>query len=134
MEAKPVPVSGKFNLAPWLDYRFGQATARQRLNTLRSLVAGRSNLPRHCPSPWMLQVEVTNRCNLKCTFCSRYSTAMKLGDMAPDLMEAVVELSAGVQEVALFGYGEPLLSKAFYSLLPRARSAGGIFHQRDAIG
>ena len=100
-------MAGSFKLAQWLDYHFGEATMRQRQNTFRSLLSGKFNLRRHCPSPWMLQVEVTNRCNLNCTFCSRYSAPMKLGDMAPDVMDAVVDLSAQVQEVALFGYGEP---------------------------
>ena len=39
-------------------------------------------------------------------------------------MDQVVEISASAQETALFGYGEPLISKAFYQLLPRLRSAG----------
>lgn len=116
-------MAGSSKQAQWLDYHFGEATMRQRQNTFRSLLSGKFNLRWPSPSPWMLQVEVTNRCNLNCTFCSRYSVPMKLGDMAPGVMNAVVDLSAQVQEVALFGYGEPLISKAFYQLLPRLRSA-----------
>jgi len=71
----------------------------------------------------MIQVEVTNRCNLSCTFCSRAVTDMSLGDLDEELIKKVVELSATAQETALFGYGEPLISKAFYRLLPLLRSA-----------
>nr|WP_272881472.1 radical SAM protein [Fundidesulfovibrio soli] len=68
-----------------------------------------------------MQVEVTNRCNINCTFCSRHSTELKLGDMDPALCDKVVELSGTVQEIALFGYGEPIMSRAFHDMLPRLR-------------
>jgi len=71
----------------------------------------------------MLQVEVTNRCNLNCRICSRYSQPLDLGEMSPELRDRVAELSASVQEVFLFGYGEPLVSRAFFDLLPRLRSS-----------
>jgi len=110
-------------VAERLVHLFGDATLQQRSNTLLSLVAGKFTLSTSCPAPWMVQLEVTNRCNLKCRFCSRYFGQMKLGDMSPALLNAAAELSAKAQEVALFGYGEPLISRAFYQLLPRLRSA-----------
>jgi MoaA/NifB/PqqE/SkfB family radical SAM enzyme len=106
-----------------LVHLFDDATLQQRANTLLNLMAGKFNLSTICPKPWMIQLEVTNRCNLKCRFCSRYFGQMKYGDMSPALLNSAVELSAKAQEVALFGYGEPLISKAFYQLLPRLRSA-----------
>lgn len=93
-----------------------------RINTARSILAARRGSP--CPvQPWLLQVEVTNRCNLNCVFCSRHENELQLGDLSPDLYDNVVALSAKAQEVALFGYGEPLMSRAFFDLLPRLQSS-----------
>lgn len=101
----------------------GRGNAGQRLTRLKSIVSARQGLTTNCPPPWWLQVEVTNRCNINCVFCSRAVSEMDLGDLSPTLADQVVALSAGAQETALFGYGEPLISKAFYQLLPRLRSA-----------
>ncbi len=73
-------------------------------------------------SPFLVQVEVTNRCNLNCVFCSRHSHPLQLGDLTPDLFPEIVGLSRKSRELILFGYGEPLISEAFYSLLRSAQS------------
>ena len=73
--------------------------------------------------PRILQVEVTNRCNLNCRFCSRYYNSLKLGDLPEALLPAVEEASARVLETILFGYGEPLMAPVFYTLLRRVRSS-----------
>lgn len=106
-----------------LDAFFGQASLPCRLNTAGCILASRFNLARGCPTPWMLQLEVTNRCNLDCVFCSRHVAELQLGDMSAELQGKVVALSRKVQETALFGYGEPLMSRAFYDLLPRLQSS-----------
>jgi Predicted Fe-S oxidoreductases len=105
-----------------LAYYFGGASPSRMLNTARSVLAARKGDLEPVP-PWRLQIEVTNRCNLDCVFCSRHEHKLQLGDIPPSLYDAVVELSAKAQEVALFGYGEPLVSKAFFELLPRLRSS-----------
>lgn len=117
-----MPCNIRPNLAERLDYLFGDAGVPTRINTALALAGAKLHLARTV-QPWMLQVEVTNRCNINCAFCSRNVTEMRLGDMAPALRDKVVELSARVQEVALFGYGEPLVSRAFHDLLPRLRSS-----------
>ncbi|MDR0361586.1 MAG: radical SAM protein [Planctomycetota bacterium] len=105
-----------------LRYLFEGASVKRALNTARSILAGRFGAERP-PPPWRLQIEVTNRCNLDCVFCSRHEHDLQLGDLSPELFDRIVELSASVQEVALFGYGEPLVSKAFFELLPRLKSS-----------
>lgn len=105
-----------------LVHFFGDASLPCRLNTARSLLAARRGALRP-PRPWLLQVEVTNRCNLNCVFCSRHDHELQLGDLPPALYDKVVELSSRAQEVALFGYGEPLMSRAFYDLLPRLEAS-----------
>lgn len=73
-------------------------------------------------SPFWVQVEVTNRCNLNCVFCSRHNHPLQLGNLSPDLLPEIVRLSRRSRELLLFGYGEPLISEAFYSLLRSAQS------------
>ncbi|PIE70104.1 MAG: hypothetical protein CSA22_09460 [Deltaproteobacteria bacterium] len=106
-----------------LNYAFGDATLPTQINTFASILSGKMSRVSPLSKPWMLQVEVTNRCNMNCVMCSRSSTKMELGDMSPVLLDAIVSLSRYAQETALFGYGEPLMSKAFYTLLERLQSS-----------
>lgn len=104
-----------------LSYLFGQATPKCMLNTFRSVWAGRRGDPNPV-TPWRLQIEVTNYCNLDCIFCSRHEHDLQMGAITPDMYDAIGKLSEKVQEVALFGYGESLVSKAFFDLLPLLKS------------
>lgn len=113
----------KHPLKDRLRYLFGDASLPTRANTFGAILSGKANAATLLTKPWMLQIEVTNRCNMNCIMCSRSSTEMTLGDMSPALIDRCVELSAHTQETALFGYGEPLMSKAFFTLLERLQSA-----------
>lgn len=73
--------------------------------------------------PFLVQVEVTNKCNLNCVFCSRHSHPLKLGDLSQDLLPEIIKFSRKSRELILFGYGEPLLSESFYKLLSGVESA-----------
>lgn len=105
------------------SYHFKDASLAQVCNTTASTIASRLQTTGLCPRPWMMQVEVTNRCNINCTICSRSVEKLQQGDMDPALLDAVVDATSRCQEVALFGYGEPLISKRFYTLLERLRCA-----------
>ncbi len=72
--------------------------------------------------PPTVQVETTTRCNLNCLFCQRNRHPEQHGDLAAELVAPIVALSRRVRETVLFGYGEPLLSGTFYSLLERVKS------------
>lgn len=115
-----------------LVYLFGGASFSTMLNTARSVWAGKRGYAKTVP-PWRLQIEVTNRCNLDCIFCSRHENKMQFGDLSPELYDQIVELSSSVQEVALFGYGEPLVSKGFFELLPRLKSSRITFFTNGMI-
>lgn len=112
----------KPKLGDKLNYLFGDAPFPTRINTFRSLLGGRRGQVRPV-RPWLLQVEVTNRCNINCVFCSRHENDLYQGDLDPALYDKIVSLSEKAQEVAMFGYGEPLMSRAFYDLLPKLRSS-----------
>ncbi len=105
-----------------LDTFFGDATWSTRLKSARSVLGAlRGSL---APvTPLRLQVEVTNRCNINCVMCSRHKNELKLGDIPSELYDKVSELSRHAQETILFGYGEPIISPAFYELLPRIHSS-----------
>ncbi len=117
-----MPCNPRTTIMQKVDALFGQASPVIQANTFGSVLCGKLGT-QWSAHPWMMQVEVTNRCNINCTFCSRHSTELKLGDMSPQLCDTVVELSSRVQEIALFGYGEPLMSRAFHTLLHRLRCA-----------
>jgi len=73
--------------------------------------------------PPTVQIETTTRCNLNCWICQRDRHPAQHGDLPPELIPPIVALSRRVRETVLFGYGEPLLSRTFYSLLERVKSA-----------
>lgn len=110
-----------------LAFFFHHSSLKRSLNTVGSLLGGKADLALAPAKPWMLQVEVTNRCNINCWFCSRNTAQLQLGDLSAALQDKVVELSSYAHLVALFGYGEPLVSRAFYALLPRLRSSSFMF-------
>ncbi|MET1123680.1 MAG: radical SAM protein [Archaeoglobaceae archaeon] len=61
-----------------------------------------------------LQVELTTRCNLECSYCHRRS--LKTNDIAPEVFE---KLSGSAKEYVVYGYGEPLLHPQFSRLVER---------------
>lgn len=72
-------------------------------------------------APRMVQMAITNACNLSCAFCYRDATPRSSWtiDSAMELLSGLDEL--GVLEVA-FGGGEPLVFKGFETLLRRIHS------------
>ncbi len=81
-----------------------------------------------------LYVNVTNRCTLRCTFCSKFKDWVVKGhnlrlpaDPAPEaLWDALVEAGfTGYREVVFCGYGEPLLRwEVVADLAARVKAAG----------
>lgn len=96
---------------------------RHTVNTFLNHAERRVEVRRARSYPRILQVEVTNRCNLNCLFCSRYYQPLKLGDFPESLVPEVEKTSERVLETILFGYGEPLVADVFYTLLRRVRSS-----------
>ncbi|MDR2945355.1 MAG: radical SAM protein [Candidatus Adiutrix sp.] len=61
--------------------------------------------------PFWLNLELTNRCQLDCFFCSRQSSTRPLGDISLETVARIVEEAAAHKEcgLRLTGWGEPLL-------------------------
>ncbi len=76
--------------------------------------------------PLNLNVEVTTRCNLACTFCSHPSlTKEQTGDLPINLFEKILKDAAefgGISAVNLNGLGEPTLRKDLPNFIEVAKS------------
>jgi|SRR5208337_116170 len=117
------PMDNADNIVQRLRNAFLFSDPLQAGNTALNLMERTYQRARLRSDPITVQVEVTNKCNLNCIFCSRHYTRLPLGDIASDMLPEVVELSKRSRELILFGYGEPLLSDAFYHLVRANRSA-----------
>ena len=77
-----------------------------------------------------LRVSVTDRCNLRCTYCLPADTEFPFGDKAflsPAEMETLVGalVRLGIRQVRLTG-GEPLVRKDILEIVKRLRSLPGL--------
>ena len=73
--------------------------------------------------PEVLQVEVTTRCNLNCTFCqARPPDVRARGDLEYTTYERVLDqLRTTIDRVNLWGAGEPMLHPRFFDMAAKAR-------------
>lgn len=77
--------------------------------------------------PEVLQVEVTNECNLSCVMCVRRTWRnQRFAHMDQALFRKVFDEASGrVRRAALYGFGEPLCHPEFPELVRYAREALG---------
>ncbi len=74
------------------------------------------------PAPAIAQVEVTTRCNFKCTMCPRtYSSGEKNLDFSWDLFERFSAFFSKLRLVHLQGWGEPLLHPRIFDMAALVR-------------
>ncbi len=76
--------------------------------------------------PQRITIEVTNRCNISCTFCPRRHIDMRLGFMERPLFTKIIDEAAGHTPVTtpLFFRGEPLLHPELPAFLSYAKLKG----------
>ncbi len=76
--------------------------------------------------PDRITVELTNRCNVSCTFCPRQSVDMKIGYMSMELYKKIVDEAAKHLPVKLvvFFRGESLLHPQFIECVEYAKKRG----------
>ena len=75
--------------------------------------------------PRDLQVEPTNRCNLKCIMCCHgISPPEKTEELGPEDFARVVDEVPSIQNVHLQGLGEPLLHSQLVEMIAYARAKG----------
>jgi MoaA/NifB/PqqE/SkfB family radical SAM enzyme len=77
----------------------------------------------HAPAPILAKIETTRRCNLNCVVCFRHSLPVR-PDMKLSNFLKILGLLPKVEQVALHGYGEPLVHKDFLKLADAIRNRG----------
>lgn len=77
-------------------------------------------------TPVMLNIEPTNKCNLKCVMCPRDHMTRPLGTMSiKDYTKVMIQAKeAGVSEITLNGYGEPFITEEVYEMVTLAKQYG----------
>lgn len=76
--------------------------------------------------PDRITVELTNRCNVSCTFCHRQKFDMKLGDMQEDLFYKIIDEASEHLPIklVLFFRGESLLVDKLIDYIKYAKGKG----------
>jgi MoaA/NifB/PqqE/SkfB family radical SAM enzyme len=92
-------------------------------------VLGRRASPTCYNYPFIVQIETTNHCNLKCGFCPRElefkSAGLKLQSMSMKDFDGILgDWIHRVYQLHLFGRGEPLLSKELPEMIHYAAERG----------
>ncbi|MDP3939996.1 MAG: radical SAM protein [Deltaproteobacteria bacterium] len=72
--------------------------------------------------PSVVQIEITNRCNMRCKWCYRENLEMlgKVGDMPLEPLMKLIEGCRGVRLLHLFGEGEPLMYPGIIEVIRHA--------------
>jgi len=79
------------------------------------------------PFPTKLKIEVTGRCDLRCSFCTlTYKPRSAKGDIEPALAFRVIREARdlGVRDLGLFWLGEPLLNARLTEYVAYAKAIG----------
>ncbi|MDR1921085.1 MAG: radical SAM protein, partial [Candidatus Adiutrix sp.] len=76
--------------------------------------------------PFWLNIELTNRCQLDCFFCSRQSSRRPLGDMSLETVRLIIDEAAAYSDcgLRLTGWGEPLLHPRVGEIAAMIKKAG----------
>lgn len=97
----------------------------RRAKPIRRLLlwAGRDGAPR---LPEIVQIEATNICNAKCTFCPRDDMTRRQGIMDWALYQKIVDECAalGIGHVRMHNYGEAFVDKKLPEKIAYAKSKG----------
>ncbi|HOX44665.1 MAG TPA: radical SAM/SPASM domain-containing protein [Myxococcota bacterium] len=91
------------------------------------LVGGGRELEVRARRPRGIDIELTNRCNSRCSFCPR-DRCRRTGDMRPEIFERVLEFirEEPIGTIYFIGRGEPLVHPRFLDYVRRIRQRSGI--------
>ena len=75
--------------------------------------------------PDELYLEVTNRCNLKCTTCPQFwGMSEASADLSPESVRAILDQLPSVRRVVLHGIGEPTLNPRLPAIIAEVKARG----------
>ena len=95
-------------------------TEPQNMPSLKNLMLSYNQLMQnHIPAPTMVNIEPTNKCNLKCIMCPRDKMERSLGVMDLETFKRVIDqcVETGVTHITLNGYGEPFIAKQIFEMI-----------------
>ena len=104
----------------------------------RMSLEGRTPLQEVIPlsTPFVLQIEPTNLCNIKCRFCpvgeqnigkqSGINRGMLTLDLFKKAIDNLSDFEKRIKALHLYGNGEPLLNKHFFEMVTYAKKSGYI--------
>lgn len=75
-------------------------------------------------NPKIAQIEITNKCNFKCTMCQRGNLKVPVKDMDLKLYKNIIDRLTGIKEVYLTGWGEPLMQPKIIEMIAYAKNKG----------
>lgn len=79
--------------------------------------------------PDIVQIAVTNRCNLMCGMCMRKTLNVPYEDMELNVYKAIIDkLPVSVKAVILTGWGEPLFHPDIWDMVSFTKKKGFITH------
>lgn len=78
------------------------------------------------PAPISVKLELTSRCNFRCTYCTKPMETRKHGDMDRELYSKIIKelKEAGVKELGLFFLGESFLCRWLPEAIKEAKDIG----------
>ncbi|MFQ5715614.1 MAG: radical SAM/SPASM domain-containing protein [Nitrospinales bacterium] len=74
--------------------------------------------------PRLIQIEVTNLCNLDCHMCPREDLEIELEHMDWDKFVSVMNKLDGKEEITLTGWGEPFLHPRIFDMIDYCKQRG----------
>jgi len=72
--------------------------------------------------PAHLQIEPSNKCNLKCVMCPRNEHIFKEGNMKLEQFKKIINENKQLKQITLSGYGEPTINLALEDMIKYAKS------------
>ena len=94
-------------------------------NRIRLMRGYQNRNTRIAAFPVVLQIEITNRCNLECIMCPRQGITRPVGDMDPALFYKIIDEAVGKVEIAILHLlGEPMLNPHLYEMIDYCCKAG----------
>jgi len=106
----------------WNRNTFSPAKLRNRSLLMRDYRDGRTIIRGR---PVVLQIEVTNRCTMKCPMCPRTHMTRPIADMKFDIFRKIIDENSATAEFAILHLmGEPLLHPSLPEMIRYCRKAG----------
>lgn len=95
---------------------------KNRMSLMRHYVRRSTSIPAF---PTVLQIELSNRCNLECVMCPRQNMTRSVGDMSLEVFAKIIDEARGKAELAILHLlGESMMNPALYEMIRYCRDAG----------